>query len=111
MVSGGKRGSEVEDARRKRRQLVTLRRRKLTRYGEESEEKGQSRLAPESLVLMGPLTKTGYQIQHRADPAERLAPGRAGPPHRATPASPPVLNSRERETREAHVKMVSPEAI
>lgn len=91
MVSGGKWGSEVEDARRKRRQLVTLRRRKLTRYGEESEEKGQSRLAPESLVLMGPLTKTGYQIQHRADPAERLSTGKGRPTTSRNSSKPPSV--------------------
>ena len=46
MVSVGKKESEVEAATRKRRQLVYFRRGKLTRVGEESEGKGQSRLAP-----------------------------------------------------------------
>lgn len=58
MVSVGKKESEVEAPRRKRRQLVYFRRGKLTRLAEESEGKGQSRLAPNFLVLIGPLTKT-----------------------------------------------------
>lgn len=108
MVSVGKKESEVEAASRKRRQLVYFRRGKLTRLGEESEGMGQSRLIPNFLVLAGPLTKTGNQIQHRANIAKGLALGRAGPPHHTTPASATVLCSGEPKTHEAHVKMVSP---
>lgn len=54
MASLSKKEPAVGAVRRKSRQLVYLRRRKLVRLAEGSEDKGQPRQAPRFQVLMRP---------------------------------------------------------